>query len=322
MRVMATSFFSLICTIFLYPVSATASPVILLELDWTSQRVLTHALATVMNEQGVQTEIRKSSAAPQWRFLSIIGQGDVQIELWEGSMGRKFNELVEKEFFEEGVAHSVTTREDWWYPDYVEELCPGLPDWKALKKCASVFSSDGSSSGRYYSGPWEQADRARIRALELDFKVTILPSESAINELIHKSVAEKKPILIYNWSPNWVEAVYEGSFVEFPKYSRECEYTPSWGYNKEYTWDCGNPPSGWLKGVVSEELKIKSPCAANLVKHFKLTNQDIVLASSLVEVEKLTVSAAAKVWLDKKSDFIEKIVALASCQVSIERSSR
>ena len=31
--------------------------------------------------------------------------------------------------------------EEWWYPAYMKEKCPGLPDWKALNECAEAFST-------------------------------------------------------------------------------------------------------------------------------------------------------------------------------------
>ncbi|OOE82340.1 glycine/betaine ABC transporter substrate-binding protein [Salinivibrio sp. ML198] len=292
---------------------ALSTPVTLLELDWASQRVLTHALSQVMQDNGVETEIRKSSAAPQWMFLST-GKADVQVEVWEGSMGPKFSEMRERGLVLEGVTHNAKTREDWWYPSYVEELCPGLPDWKALQKCPGVFSG-GDSVGHYYSGPWEKPDRARIRALDLEFDVTMLKSGGEINERIHKYIADKKPLMIFNWSPNWVEAVYDGSFVEFPEYTEECETRPSWGYNKKFTWDCGNPAGGWLKSAISTDLESKSSCAYSIMKNFKLTNADIALAASLLDVEKLPIEKAAQTWLEKKQDLIDQTLSASSCNV-------
>ena len=30
--------------------------------------------------------------------------------------------------------------EEWWYPTYMKEKCPGLPNWEALNDCAEAFS--------------------------------------------------------------------------------------------------------------------------------------------------------------------------------------
>src|SRR5262249_58702782 len=47
-------------------------------------------------------------------------------------------------------------KEEWWYPLYMKEKCPGLPDYKALldPKCAKAFSTpDTAPKGRYLGGP-------------------------------------------------------------------------------------------------------------------------------------------------------------------------
>ena len=51
--------------------------------------------------------------------------------------------------------------EEWWYPEYMKEKCPGLPDWEALKKCAEQFSTpETAPKGRYLGGP---GDLGRLR---------------------------------------------------------------------------------------------------------------------------------------------------------------
>lgn len=36
---------------------------------------------------------------------------------------------------------------EWWYPAYMEERCPGLPDWTALLDCADAFSTAETAPG-------------------------------------------------------------------------------------------------------------------------------------------------------------------------------
>ena len=53
----------------------------------------------------------------------------------------------------------MLAKEEWWYPIYMKEQCPGLPDWQALNACAaraSVASTCSASrplsSGRAIGG--------------------------------------------------------------------------------------------------------------------------------------------------------------------------
>ena len=68
-------------------------------------------------------------------------------------------------------ALDARAKEDWWYPLYMKEKCPGLPNWEALKdpKCAAAFSTpETAPKGRYLSGPvdWGGFDNERVEALE------------------------------------------------------------------------------------------------------------------------------------------------------------
>ena len=66
---------------------------------------------------------------------------------------------------------TAVTREEWWYPTYVEEHCPGLPDWEALAACSEMFArADSGGKGVYVDGPVEWLhDPARIDALGMNF---------------------------------------------------------------------------------------------------------------------------------------------------------
>ena len=268
----------------------------LLELDWSSQQVLTHVLHQLFRTQHIESEVVDGPAKGQWFYLSS-GKADIQVEVWEGTMSKALETLLSKNRGEVAATHHIVSREGWWYPKFVEEMCPGLPSWRALAECTGVFV-DEYGVDTYYSGPWEKPERARIRALELPFTVVQLANGEEINRRIVESMNKKKPVLIFNWSPNWVWQVYEGKFIEFPDYHVDCEANASWGVNTHYAWDCDNPKKGWLKSVVSSSLKSKSPCAHAITKSFIMKDKDLNYASYLVDVKKLSIASAAEVWLD------------------------
>jgi hypothetical protein len=73
----------------------------------------------------------------------------------------------------------VDIREGWWYPDYVADLCPGLPDWRALleEACVDALSSpEAPGKIRYISAPpdWSPYDEERVSSLNLP--VDIVPA--------------------------------------------------------------------------------------------------------------------------------------------------
>lgn len=279
------------------PLTPKHESVTLLRLDWTSQQVITQITGKILKAIGVSVDYLDSESKGQW-FLLNSGEADVQMEVWEGTMAKQFDELVAQGRLVDAGHHDVRTREDWWYPAFVATLCPGLPHWEALNDCEELFATDDSKGkGVYYSGPWEKPDRARIRALKLNYKVVELPDGKALNEKILQAMKAQQPILIFNWSPNWVDVTYEGAFVEFPDYEAACETDPAWGINREYPWDCGNPANGWLKKTISRRLLARSPCSAKIIKTIQFNTNDLAEAAYRVDIQGKTVERAASLWM-------------------------
>ncbi len=289
-----------VCLLPIFVQANQAPPIKILLNNWTSQLVLSHVTGSIFEKMGYDVEYQQSSVSEQWGALSH-GAAHVQVEVWEGTMAKAFDRLVLAQSIEDMGFHMATTREDWWYPDYVEKLCPGLPDWKALKSCSHLFSDkkSGSSKGVYVAGPWEKPDEAKIRALELGFDVNPVKKGDDLWVALKKAAKKKKPIVLFNWSPNWVESRYKGKFVEFPDFHPDCETNPRWGVNKNFLFDCGNPKGGWLKKAAWPGLKGQWPCAHEALKKMSLSNEHIAFAAALVDVDNLTYPQAAKRWMEE-----------------------
>ena len=87
--------------------------------DWTGQYVTTHIMKGVLES----------------------GDLHAAMEMWE---------TTGKEAMDASLATGKTVDlgetgmdaiEEWWYPLYMKEKCPGLPDWKALNACAEAFAT-------------------------------------------------------------------------------------------------------------------------------------------------------------------------------------
>ncbi len=291
----------------------TPTPIKILTLDWTSQIVLSHIAGRLLQQRGYAVEYLSRDSDSQW-FLLSSGHADLQMEVWEGSMSKRFVDLLSRQLIVDAGSHQALTREEWWFPDYVKSECPGLPDWRALNNCARLFAPPGAARGIYYTGPWEKPDRARIRALGLDFEVKQLRDSDALREKLVAAIETSTPIMIFNWTPNWIEAVYAGEFVEFPAHSIECESDPAWGVNSDLAWDCGNPSDGWLKKAVSRQLQAERPCAFEVISRLEFDNNQIAAAAAYVEIDHLSADAAALRWLHENDKAVQSWLAAIECQ--------
>jgi glycine betaine/proline transport system substrate-binding protein len=288
-------------------------PINIILNDWTSQIVLSHITAEIFHSMGYKTQFTQKTSNAQWGSLQR-GLSHVQVEVWQGTMEKMYNRMTANGGIIDAGTHDALTREDWWYPDYVAELCPGLPDWRALKECEHLFSTpETSPKGRYLGGPWEKPDAARIRALNLNFKVIKVKDSDALWAELAKAQQQKKAIVLFNWTPNWVEAKYKGHFIEFPDYHADCETNPEWGVNSEFLHDCGNPKKGWLKKVAWQKMPIKWPCAYKTLKNINFNNEQLASLALEVDGHGLTYQQAAKKWLKSNPNIWQNWIPV-SCQ--------
>ncbi len=277
----------------------SSKPLRIILNNWTSQIVLSKVLGQIYKTYGYKVAYVELETKNQWSHLHR-GLEHIQVEVWEGTMAADFERVLKFGQIVDVGTHSATTREEWWYPEYVEKVCPGLPDWRALRTCASLFADgDTSKLGRYLAGPWEKPERARIRALDLGFRVDAVKHADDLWVALKKANANNKPIVLFNWSPNWVEDRYKGKFVEFPDHHARCETDPSWGVNRQRKHDCGNPKNGWLKKVAWIGLQNNWPCAAAILRDLDFTNPMISNLAALVDADGLTHDQAADRWLSE-----------------------
>lgn len=268
--------------------------------DWSSQQVASHITGQLLNKLNYSVSYVDSSSALQW-FKLKANKADVQMEVWEGTMAKEYQRMREIGAVIDAGTHRATTREEWWYPEYVQALCPKLPDWRALNDCSALFQTPETfPQGRYLGGPWEKPEAIKIRALGLNYKLVRADNGAALGEAIRKAVAEKKPILAFNWTPNWVESKIKGRFVEFPEYAPACETDKSWGFNKNSLWDCGNPRNAWLKKIVRRGFDQQFPCAYSLIQNINFTGSMLSEFSALIDVDGMSLEQASTHWLSNE----------------------
>lgn len=90
--------------------------------------------------------------------------------------------------------------EEWWYPAYMKERCPGLPNWEALNDCAEEFSvPETAPKGRYLGGPvtWGGFDDERAEALDLDYEVVHAGTDAALFAELESAYQREAPILLW-----------------------------------------------------------------------------------------------------------------------------
>lgn len=291
------------------PVSAMAAahakadsdePIIIVQNNWTSQLVLSTVVGNVLSGMGYEVEYAPSDSQLQFQ---AIADGDMhfQVEAWEGSMKNAFEAAVANGMVDAGT-HDAVTREEWWIPQYVIDKCPGATDWKGLDACAEMFATaETAPKGRFVGPPadWGKNYADRVKSLEMNFEAINVGQAATLWAELQSAYDRKEPIVLFNWTPNFIESKFEGAFVNFPEPEPACFEDASWGPNPNATGDCGAPHGGWLKKAMWPGLAEEAPNAARVLGNINFTNAQIARAALMVDVDGMTVEEAAAKWMEE-----------------------
>ncbi len=266
--------------------------------DWTGQLLTTNIMAQVLTKAGYNTKLVQADYIAQFAGLKT-GDLHLAMEIWE-TTGREAMDKATKTGKVENLGETgMQAIEEWWYPAYMKEKCPGLPDWNALNKCAKIFSTaETAPKGRYLGGPvtWGGFDDERVEALGMDFEVVHAGTDAALFAELESAYQRKAPIVLWVYAPHWAPSKYKGEFVKFPAYTKECYSDPAWGSNKSAKHDCGKP-RGPIWKVAWAGLKKKWPGAHKIIQNFKLSNDEMGKMVADVDLKKQKLGDVVAAWM-------------------------
>ena len=273
-------------------------PIKLTMHDWTGQLVTTTLMGKVLSKAGYNVEYVQADYIAQFAGLKT-GDLHVAMEIWETTGREAMDEATATGKVVNLGETGMIAIEEWWYPAYMEEVCPGLPDWKALNECAAEFATpETAPMGRYLGGPvtWGGFDDERVEALGMDFEVVHAGTDAALFAELESAYQRKAPIVLWIYAPHWAPTKYQGSFVKFPEYSAECYADPSVGMNTSMAYDCGKP-FGEIWKVGWSGVKDKWPGAYDAIKAFSLDNAEMGAMITAVDLDGMTIDAVVADWM-------------------------
>ena len=291
-------------SIFCFSVAQTSGaveskdPIKLTLHDWTGQLVTTNIMAEVLKKGGYNVELVPADYIAQFAGLQT-GDLHVAMEMWETTGRDAIDEYTADGRVVNVGSTGMDAIEEWWYPTYMKEKCPGLPNWEALNDCAEAFSiPETAPKGRYLGGPvtWGGFDDERVEALELDWEVIHAGTDAALFAELESAYQREAPIMLWVYAPHWAPAKFEGEWVDFPAYTSECYNDPSWGSNPNLAYDCGKP-RGPIWKVASSLLKEKWPGAYNAVESFNINNDEMGNMVAAVDLDGNSVEAVVADWM-------------------------
>ena len=275
-------------------------PVRLTLHDWTGQLITTRIMGEVLQRAGLNVEYVQADYLAQFAGLKT-GDLHVAMEIWETTGREALDEATATGQVVNLGETGMLAIEEWWYPLYMKEACPGLPDWEALldPACAEAFATPETlPDGRYLGGPvtWGGFDEERVEALDLPFQVIHAGTDAALFAELESAYQRQAPVLLWVYAPHWAPIKYEGEWVEFPAYEPECYTDPAWGLNPDLAYDCGKP-FGDIWKVSWAGFDDKWPGAAAAVAAFTIDNDTMGQLITQVDLEGMSVEDAVAGWM-------------------------
>ncbi len=239
--------------------------------EWTGQNISTHIAGTLLTQLGYEVEYITAGNFPQHQALA---DGDIHasLEVWTNNAGDIYPQMKEAGRIVDIGSLGLNPGEGWIYPMYMEDMCPGLPDWQALVDCKDVMvTADTFPQGRILSYPadWGARSADIIKGLALDYKAIPAGSEGALVAELQAAVAKQEALVMMFWSPHWILAEVDVGWVALPAYEAECTTDPAWGPNPDAINDCGVDAPDTMK-VAWAGFQEKWPAAWELLSSFTL----------------------------------------------------
>ncbi len=276
----------------------STDPIKLTIHDWTGQYVTTHIMGRVLQEMGYTVEYVQADYFAQFAGLES-GDLDVAMEIWQTTGKEAFDASIATGNTVDLGETGMAAKEEWWYPLYMKDVCPGLPDWQALNACADKFASaETAPKGRYLAGPvtWGGYDEERVDALGMNFEVVHAGTDAAMFAELESAYQRKAPVLLWVYSPHWAPAKYEGEWVQFPEYTDACYQDPAWGNNPDKAYDCGKP-HGWIKKVGWTGGEEKWPGAYKAIRNFKIDNATMGQLIIAIDLDARPLEEVVEEWI-------------------------
>jgi glycine betaine/proline transport system substrate-binding protein len=261
-------------------------------LEWTGQHVSTHIAGQLLQKLGYKVEYVTAGNFPEFSGLSD-GTLSGSVEVWMNNVGDIFPKVLAEKKIEDVGSLKLETKEGWIYPKYMEQICPGLPDWTALTKpdCVKALATpDTFPNGRLLDYPADWGSRATQIIKDNSLPLTSVPagSEGALVAELEAANASKKPLVMMFWAPHFALAEADVGWVKMPP----CKVQDNT--------HCIQPPD--VDKIVWSGFAKKWPAAYEFLKHFTVDAKDQQVMMLRVDKKGEDLDKVTKEWIDQHPD--------------------
>jgi glycine betaine/proline transport system substrate-binding protein len=181
----------------------------------------------------------------------------------------------------------------WYIPTYLMKAHPELATWKGLQKDWKLFVTPQSTpKGEFLEGSpsYVTYDSQIITALGLKLKTIYAGTEAAQLAQVERIYRQHGAVLIYWYTPQYINALYKFSEIGFPNVTKACSKVTG------VEADCAYPPY-YLYKAMSAQLPTQAPKVAAFIRRFHWTDADQNQVGYDIAVKGMSPTAAAAAFV-------------------------
>ncbi|HUQ91473.1 MAG TPA: ABC transporter substrate-binding protein [Bryobacteraceae bacterium] len=268
---------------------ATGEPIKLAMVEWTGAHISTHIAGQLLEKLGYKLEYVTAGTFPQFSGLAD-GSLSASVEVWMNNVGEIFPKVLAEKKIENIGSLNLEAKEGWAYPKYMEQVCPGLPDWTALNKpeCVLALSvPETAPNGRFLDYPAEWGPRAATILADNNMPYTAVPagSEGALVAELESAAAAKKPLILMFWQPHHMLSVLDVGWVTLPPCKSDADL------------HCIRPPG--VAKIAWSGFSEKWPAAYALLKVFEMKAEEQQKMMYRIDKKGEKLDAVVKDWINQ-----------------------
>ena len=271
------------------------------ENAWAGATANVYVLKYVLEKNlGCTVNIAKlPESTPLFQAMSD-GKVDVVPEDWNNILLKVNQKYVTSGKVSNLGSNGVIGHIGWYIPTYLMQKYPQFKTWQGLKGKEDIFKSpESGSQGMFLGGDpsYVQKDAQLIKQLGLNFKFVSVGAEPAQVARWTQAYKQKKPIIFYWYTPQYLNTAYQLSEVKLPPRGKNCvdSYNPKLGSNWSI-YKCGYGDTIIDKVISSKFAKSGSP-AVGVIKRWKWTSDDQNFVANLIAGKHMDPAKAAEQWV-------------------------
>jgi glycine betaine/proline transport system substrate-binding protein len=267
------------------------------EQAWAGSTANTYVAKYVLEHNlHCKVNITKIAEIPVYQAMAD-GKVDAVLEDWQHVDQYKQYAEQQHTVVLEG-SNGVHGHIGWFIPTYLMKQHPEFATWKGLKGKESLFKSpESGSQGMFLGGDpsYVQKDQQLIQALGLNLKFVSVGAEPAQVARWTQLYKQKKPVLFYWYTPQYLNAQYQLSEVKLPKRFKGCQDDSKAGGNvKQYACAYDTYP---LNKVFSAKFAKTGSPAMKFLKKWQWTNDDQNQVALAIAGKHVSPDKAAQQWV-------------------------